>query len=82
MSQEKDSTPICYIAIDSTMVSKIKKEKRVFKDLNDEKIYREFREPESTILSLFSKIIIQHNLQTEYFNYEPKSFVAWLKVKN
>ena len=81
MFQEKDSIPICYVAIDSNMANKIKKGKKGFCELNNEKIYTELHETESMILSLFSKIIIQHNLQTEYFNYEHKSFVAWLKVK-
>jgi hypothetical protein len=81
MLHERDSVPICYIALDSNTVNKIKKGKRGFGDLKNEKLYKDLVEPERIVFSLFLKIIIQHNLQNEFLNYEPELFVAWLKVK-
>jgi hypothetical protein len=81
MLNERDSVTICYIALDSNTVNKIKKGKRGFGDLKNEKLYKDLVEPERIVFSLFLKIIIQHNLQNEFLNYEPELFVAWLKVK-
>ena len=79
---EKYSTPSYYIAIDSIMDSEIKKGEKGFADLNNEKICVDLRYPEPMILSLFLKLIIRHNLQSEYLRYDPKSVVVWLKIKS
>lgn len=81
MSQEMDTTAFYYVAIDSSMVNEIKKGERGFRDLKSRNFFTDLRELDILIFSLFLKIIIQHNLQSEYLKYKPESFVAWLKVR-
>jgi hypothetical protein len=70
MSKEKDSIETCYIAVDSITNCKLKKEI----------ICNEIPSKESMAISLFSEIVIKHNLQNEYLNFKPKLFVAWFKT--
>ncbi|MGZ8536914.1 MAG: hypothetical protein ACXWV9_01565 [Flavisolibacter sp.] len=70
-----------YNAIDSTTFNTTKKTKKYFNYLKKEKICEELTERDLEILHIFSRLIIKHNLQTEFSNFQPKLFVAWLKVK-
>lgn len=81
-SRDNDSTSTYFLAIDSNMSNIMKREEKYFKYLRSKNIYTDLQLHESIILNLFSKFIIEHNLQTEYFAFKPKSFVAWLKIKN
>jgi len=81
-ARDIDSTPTYFLAIDSSMFNNIKMRKKDFKDLQDKNICIDLHLHESIILNLFSKFIIEHNLQTEYFAFKPNSFVAWLKIKS
>lgn len=80
-SRDNDSTSTYFLAIDSNTFNNIKMRKKDFKDEN-KNICIDLHLHESIILNLFSKFIIEHNLQTEYFAFKPKSFVAWLKIKS
>ena len=81
-SRDNDSTSTYFLAIDSNMFNNIKMRKKDFKNLENKNICIDLHLHESIILNLFSKFIIEHNLQTEYFAFKPKSFVAWLKIKS
>jgi hypothetical protein len=80
-SRDSDSTATYFLAIDSNMFNNIKMKKQYSKDLNNKNICLELSLVDSIIVSLFSKFIIEHKLETEYLYFKPRSFVAWLKIK-
>lgn len=82
MLYEKYATPGCYIAIDSISNRKFEKLEKGVTDLSNEKSYVSFRYPEPKILALFVKLIFRYNLQFKYVGFKPKSFVAWMRIKN
>jgi hypothetical protein len=61
-----------FLAIDSTKA----KESKITK----KRYYSDMRGDELIILYFFSKYIDKHGLQKYFFNFTPKSFVAWLKM--
>lgn len=79
--RKQDSTLISYVAIGSNVANRIVRRKRAVNDSYDDNIYKDLSSTEILILPLFLRIIRLHNLQIEYLNYEPKLFVAWLKMQ-
>ena len=72
----------CFLAIDSTMGEKINMKKKGLQYLKREKVYLSMKSDESIILYYMSKYIDKYNLRSNFLNFNPKSFVAWLKVKS
>jgi hypothetical protein len=79
-ARNSDSIATYFLAIDSNMFNAINIKKEHFKEFTNKNIYWELNLEDSVILSLFSKFIKEHNLQTEYFYFKPRSFVAWLRI--
>lgn len=75
-----DATPV-YIAIDSTVAPKIKKNKKVTRYLEKERILERVTSHESIYLYYISVYIQKHGLEREFFDFKPKSLIGWLKVK-
>ena len=81
-AKDNDSNASYLLAIDSSIFNAIKMRKQYFKELTNKNIYRELNLEDSIVLSLFSKFIKEHNLQTDFSYFKPRSFVAWLRIKS
>ncbi len=79
-SRETDSNQTFFLAVDSGMLKKLTAKKKHYKYLKDSNICIDVHLEESLILSLMSKFILEHGLQGDYINFNPKSFVAWLRI--
>ena len=72
----------CFLAVDFSIIEKIKTKKKALKYLEENRIYENVRSNESLIFYYISLYITKHNLGSNFLNFNPKSFVAWLKIKN
>lgn len=75
------SVSTCFLALDSTLIDKIKI-KKSFNYLKENRVYEDMKVEDSMILYYISIYIMKHKLENNFLNFNPKSFVAWLKIKN
>jgi hypothetical protein len=77
-----DSSSAYYIAVDSNMINKRNIKGRHLKYLKKRNLYTPMYKIDLLLLEYFSGFINSHNLQKEYLNFKPNSYVGWLKVKD
>lgn len=71
-----------YVAIDSTTFNKIEGNRKGFDYLKKEKVCEKLSDADLELFSAYSYFIKQHNLQTEFPNFQPTLSVAWLEIKD
>lgn len=71
-----------YVAIDSTTFKKIKKNRKSLNYLTKEKVCEMLSDADLELFNSYSSFIKNHDFETEFSNFYPNLFVAWLKIKN
>ena len=76
------SVATCFLAIDSIVADKIKMKKKGLNYLKKNRVYEDMKAEDSMIFYYISMYIMKHKIQSNFLNFNPKSLVAWLKIKN
>lgn len=71
-----------YVAIDSATFNKIEKNSKSLDYLTKEKICEKLSDADLELFNSYTSFIKEHDFKTEFSNFHPDLFVAWLKIND